>query len=141
MGWLSSLFHLSNFRQRCPSHSHVCFARRSYFLYGQDYCRSGTSEHTTAPASNSVDQKSSTLSEDGILLAACVVIAAGSLSIFCYSSEWNTYALYFREVWGWGSAWTGFAQMAGDLLAGDVGRSNVFSSSVEMCLSFSRRLH
>jgi len=96
------------------------------------------SEHTT---SNSVDQKSSTLSEDGILLAACVVIAAGSLSIFCYSSEWNTYALYFREVWGWGSAWTGFAQMAGDLLAGDVGRSNVFSSSVEMCLSFSRRLH
>jgi len=80
------------------------------------------SEESNAPAMESEVQEAPTLREKGILSAACVVIAAGSLSIFCYSSEWNTYALYFREVWGWGSAWTGFAQMAGDLLAGISGR-------------------
>jgi hypothetical protein len=45
-------------------------------------------------------------------------IVSVGMSAFLYTCEWNTFALYFREVYGWGSAWTGFAQMIGDLFAG-----------------------
>ena len=52
------------------------------------------------------------------VVSASFAIVSVGMSAFLYTCEWNTFALYFREVYGWGSAWTGFAQMIGDLFAG-----------------------
>lgn len=53
---------------------------------------------------------------DLYLPALFMAIATGT-ACGAYVTEWNVYALYFREVFGWQDAvWAGLAQMSGDLL-------------------------
>jgi hypothetical protein len=92
----------------------------------------------TAAAASTQSPKMS-LRAAGTFGASNLTITAGAVSIFAYACELNTYALFFREVWGWGSTWTGFAQMAGDLLAGGallvwVSRSSARSGSLPASL-------
>ena len=58
-----------------------------------------------------------TLTAGGTVVAASFAIVSAGVSVFIYTCEWNTFALYFREVYGWGSMWTGLAQSVGDLIA------------------------
>ena len=54
--------------------------------------------------------------DDTAPIAATMIMVYANLCI--YAVEWCLYALYFRAVYNWSGAWMGFAQMAGDLLAG-----------------------
>ena len=52
-------------------------------------------------------------------VSVLATMGAAYANICVYGVEWCLYALYFRNVHGWSGTWTGFAQMGGDLLAGD----------------------
>jgi hypothetical protein len=76
------------------------------------------SENTDTLGAVSPGKLAPTLAAGGSVVAASFAIFSIGVSVFLYTAEWNTFAMYFREVYGWGSAWTGFAQSIGDLTAG-----------------------
>ena len=49
-----------------------------------------------------------------------VLLGAHCISVLAYSVEFVLFAVYFKQVFGWSSTWTGAAQMSGDLLAAAV---------------------
>jgi hypothetical protein len=53
-------------------------------------------------------------------LPVVVIIVASCTNIAVYGVEWCLYALYFRERYNWGGAWSGFAQMIGDIIGATV---------------------
>eukprot|EP00746_Dinoflagellata_sp_MGD_P139057 gnl/MRDRNA2_/MRDRNA2_72581_c0_seq1.p1 gnl/MRDRNA2_/MRDRNA2_72581_c0~~gnl/MRDRNA2_/MRDRNA2_72581_c0_seq1.p1 ORF type:complete len:564 (+),score=63.78 gnl/MRDRNA2_/MRDRNA2_72581_c0_seq1:147-1838(+) len=64
----------------------------------------------------------------------CVAVGL-SLGACCYtySTEWNTYALFFREEHNWTSAmWAGICQMSGDVLGAIV---MVLAAKVQKCIT------
>ena len=62
--------------------------------------------------------KCGALRAKNIMLPVGFCLGAGFLNSYTYVTEWTLYALYFRQVYNWGSTSIGAAQMAGDLLAG-----------------------
>eukprot|EP00747_Dinoflagellata_sp_TGD_P178980 gnl/TRDRNA2_/TRDRNA2_28990_c0_seq1.p1 gnl/TRDRNA2_/TRDRNA2_28990_c0~~gnl/TRDRNA2_/TRDRNA2_28990_c0_seq1.p1 ORF type:complete len:479 (+),score=41.04 gnl/TRDRNA2_/TRDRNA2_28990_c0_seq1:33-1439(+) len=48
---------------------------------------------------------------------AIAIAVTSGLNIFLYVTEWSLFAVYFRQVFNWTSAfWAGAAQMAGDII-------------------------
>ena len=91
-------------------------------------CKSATA---TTAASNSTRSKPTTTLVNGkemtdaeiFLYIRCdlfVLLVAHCTSVFAYSIEFVLFAVYFKQVFGWSSTWTGAAQMSGDLLAASI---------------------